>query len=519
MKKIILLLILLLPAIWFLLKPGFFPSDDGEWMVVRLSDFHRSVVSGQIPVRWAARLNFSYGYPVFDFLYPLSLYVGELLHLIGFSFVWSVKLVFIFSFILSAFFMYLWRKKIVSAIFYAYAPYRFLDVYVRGSIGEAIGFVFLPLVFWSIQKLSEKFQKKYLVIGSLAYAALIMSHNIMAMIFTPIILAYIIWLFLPKKDKKFLYSCLLLLAFALAVSCFFWLPAIYDSRFVIFNQVSVTNPLEHFPSIRQLLIPSWGYGPSVVGFNDQASYQIGLLHLAIVATAFLVIDWGISFFVLVFLAAVFLMLPVSGDLWKKLPFLNLVQFPWRLLAITAFSSSVLAGEVTRRVKPNLKRYLELSLLILVIALNFRYARPETVVSRGDGFYATNEATTTVKDEYMPIWVRKKPTARPDQKVEIISGTGVIENLKFNSRMVSFTTKSENGTVLQVNTVYFPGWQAIVDGQNQPIDYQNNKGLILLTVPSGMHLVLVEFKETAIRLLADIVSVFGLLGLIIVLRKR
>ncbi len=469
MKKIILLLILILPAIWFLLKPGFFPSDDGEWMVVRLTDFHRSVVSAQIPVRWAARLNFSYGYPVFNFLYPLSLYVGELFHLIGFSFVWSIKLVFIFSFILSSFFMYLWSKKIISAVFYAYAPYRFLDVYVRGSIGEAVGFIFLPLIFWSIQKLSQKTEKIYLVVGSLAYAALIMSHNIMAMIFTPVIIAYVFWLFWPRKDKRFLCSCLSLLVLSLALSCFFWLPAIYDSRFVIFNQVTVTNPIDHFPSLKQLLIPSWGYGPSVAGFNDQASYQIGLAHLAVIGAAFFALNQQIGFFILVFLATVFLMLPVSAFFWKNLPLLNLIQFPWRLLAITTLASSFLAGEIFARVKSGPKRYLELSLLILVIALNFRYAQPETVVNRGDGFYATNEATTTVKDEYLPIWVKEKPETRSDQKAEITSGTGLIENLTFNSKKVSFVARSDNETKIQVNTVYFPGWQASIDGKNQPID--------------------------------------------------
>ena len=52
----ILLSLLLLVAVWPLLKTGFFVSDDGEWMVVRLTDFHRSLVSGMFPVRWAAKL-------------------------------------------------------------------------------------------------------------------------------------------------------------------------------------------------------------------------------------------------------------------------------------------------------------------------------------------------------------------------------------------------------------------------------------------------------------------------------
>ena len=47
MKKllvIILLVLLTLPAITALIRPGFFPSHDGEWMVIRLSAFHQFTI-------------------------------------------------------------------------------------------------------------------------------------------------------------------------------------------------------------------------------------------------------------------------------------------------------------------------------------------------------------------------------------------------------------------------------------------------------------------------------------------
>ena len=108
----VLLFFILMIAVWPLLKTGFFVTDDGEWMVIRLTDFHRSLVSGMFPVRWAARLNHQFGYPVFNFLYPLSLYWGEVFYLIGFNFVNSIKLVFVSSFFLSTFFMYLFAKEL-----------------------------------------------------------------------------------------------------------------------------------------------------------------------------------------------------------------------------------------------------------------------------------------------------------------------------------------------------------------------------------------------------------------------
>lgn len=69
-----------------LMRSGFFITDDGEWMIIRLSAFYQSLADGQFPVRFLGRLNNSYGYPVSNFLYPGFLYLGSLLHILGASF-------------------------------------------------------------------------------------------------------------------------------------------------------------------------------------------------------------------------------------------------------------------------------------------------------------------------------------------------------------------------------------------------------------------------------------------------
>src|SRR3990167_1912376 len=80
-------------VLWPLARLGFFVSDDGEWMIIRLSAFYQSLAEGQFPVRFLGRLNHSYGYPVANFLYPGFLYIGSVIHRIGFSFVDSIKLI------------------------------------------------------------------------------------------------------------------------------------------------------------------------------------------------------------------------------------------------------------------------------------------------------------------------------------------------------------------------------------------------------------------------------------------
>jgi len=531
MKKFILPLIVILltfPVIISLLHPGFFPSDDGEWMVVRLSDFHRSVVSLQLPVRWAARLNYGYGYPVFNFLYPLSLYFGEFFHLMGFNFVSSIKLVFIFSFILSGLTMYIFASKywdkwagLLCAILYVYTPYRLLDVYVRGSIGEALSFVFPPLILWSIINLQKKFKAKVFIIGSMSFAFLIMSHNIIAFIFIPVILLFLIWGFIQReKDIQFFIRNLLFLGLGLGLTAFFWFPALYDQQFTIMSQTPISNFFDYFLSIKQLIIPTWGYGPSLPGGNGNVSYQLGLLPLIFLLISLLLIFIlkinsnskeikQVFPFIIISLLSIFLMLPISSFFWQIIPITNLIQFPWRILAITTFSISIVAGFVVSLVGEKGK-ILVIVAILLMIGLSYSYARPILFVDRGEGFYTTNEATTTVKDEYMPIWVQEKPESHAKDKIQFVQGSGSINNIIFNSRKVSAEIQANTDSVVQVNSVYFPGWSAYLSTNKINIDYQNVYGLINLRVPRGNYQLIVEFKETPVRLLADLISVLSLL---------
>lgn len=226
-KKVIpflLLFIICIPLIWPLLQPGFFVTDDGNWMIIRLSAFHQTLRSGQFPVRFLYPLNHGFGYPVTNFLYPLPFYMGEIIHLFGFGFVDSIKILFILSFILGAFFMYLYAG-FFAAVIYSYMPYRLFDVYKRGSLGESVAFIFLPLIFYLVDK-------KRIALASIATAALITSHNVTAFIFLPVI-------FLYSKNIK-------LILMALILSAWFWLPALYDLQFTRAATVQVADFSKYF---------------------------------------------------------------------------------------------------------------------------------------------------------------------------------------------------------------------------------------------------------------------------------
>ena len=509
-KQIVIILILTALALWPFFKRGYFESHDGEWMVIRFTAFHQSLATGQIPVRFTDRLNNNYGYPVLNFLYPLPFYLAEIPKFIGFGFVDSIKIIFVISTIASALAMF-WAMRelfgnwesLTASLLYVYFPYRFVDLYVRGSIGENLAFVFLPVIFGSITKIAQG-KKIYLSILSFSTAALILSHNVIAALFTPLFL--VMSFLMVKKDKVMIAAFFVL---GILLSAFFAIPAIYDLKYVKLSQIKVSQIGDHLVSIAQLIKPSWGYGPNP---HDSFPTQIGIIPLAILLSAIYlfikekkkspVVGLLISASVL----CAFLMIKISIHAWEVIPFLDTIQFPWRLLSVVMFASCVLCAYVITSTK-NIKLVASL-VIVAAIASTILYTKPRSFVDRGDGFYATNEDSTTVRDEYLPLWVKAKPEKRADKKIEIEGGEISSQSIKQGNYQLMTKTKTNSNVV--VNTIYFPGWQVRIDGKKTPINYNNNRGLISFNLPEGEHKVIINYAHSPVHLASEIISLLGLI---------
>jgi len=516
MKRYLLLIVVLsLLALWPFFKKGFFESHDGEWMVIRFTAFHQTLTSGQFPVRFVDRLNNNYGYPVLNFLYPLSFYFAEIPKVLGFGFVDSIKIIFIISTIGSILAMY-WalsqifgrQASLVGAIVYLFIPYRFIDLYVRGSLGENLAFAFIPLVAGSIFKVS-KGNKVFIPIVAIFISGLILSHNVMAVIFLPLFLVMII--ILIKKDKLATIGAFIL---GILISTFFWLPALYDLRFVRFSQIDISNVADHLVKPLNLVVPSWGYGPNP---NDPAglSVQFGIVALAIFLSAFylrqalktknLLLDFFLLAFVLVF----FLMTKFSLPFWQNLPLADIIQFPWRLLSLIVFIVAFLAAYVINILNKK-KTILAVLIISASVISTIVYTKPLAFVDRGDGFYSTNEDSTTTRDEYLPLWVIQKPSKRANQKIEVDSKVAQIVTADIKQAHYKVTILAQAKTKVQVNTIYFPGWQVKVNGQRTPIDYQNQFGLMTFDLPQGQHEVIINYGRSPVHLTSEIISIVAIL---------
>lgn len=490
-------LIVLLIAGFFLLRPlletGFFLSDDGEWMVIRLSAFFQSLRDGQIPARFLGRLNHGYGYPVANFLYPGFLYVGSVIHALGFSFVDSVKILLAGSIIGSSIFTFFWLRvyfssfaSLMGSLSFLLAPYLVFDLYVRGSVGEIFAFLPVTAAFYAIAS------KKGWILAP-AVGLLVIAHNSLALLFLPYIMLYAI----SQKYLNTLWQIIL----GIGLSTFFWMPVMIEKQYVRFDLITVSEVSDYFLNFQTLMLIGPVFIISFVGLLlSKQKKAHNVLHMVF------------------FVCSLFMTLPLSGVLWNGLHLGPFVQFPYRFLAVTLVAGCFLVAEIVSTISLRYKISFSVFACILWIVTISPRMGAITHIEREDGFYTTNEATTTVADEYMPRWATKVPTERTNQKLIIRDGIGLIDVTYTNTRRIEANIFLETHGLVRFNTVYYPGWGVLIDDMPVEIQKNNEMGVIQFSVPSGKHRIVIEFRETPLRLIADMVSIgCGLVWIILSVR--
>lgn len=502
-------------------KRGYFTTQDGEWAIVRLAEMQREIFDFQLPPRWADYLNHGYGYPLFLFTYPLPYYAGFLLRVLGFSLISSIKAVFVLSTFVSVLAMYFWAKRywgefgaVVSAVLYIMVPYRLVDFYFRGSIGEIVSMAVFPLVLWSLDNFIYK-EYKNSSISAFFFALLILSHNASALFFTFFLVFYLIF----KSNLKFTKIINLVRPFiqGLLLSAFFWLPAFFERKYVYLGHFSLADKFLHFADIADLITyKDNGIKPSL---------YLGIVHLIVFFLTFFMLTVKLKkkklslkpLLVLNLLTVfflIFLLFPFSSFLWK-FPFLKSVDFPWRVLVLVSFCLSFLSGSLVLLPKG---RWIGIFLIIMSFIFYYPLVKTQKQIFKDDSYYETNDATTTSVDELMPIWVLKKPKDRPLYKIET-KGKAEVSNLFYDSSKVEFLVNVfADKAEIWVNTLYFPGWKFWINGQEIAIYPVEKTGVIGFNLPKGEYWVRGKFTRTPIRLFADMLTVLGFLSIILSTKK-
>ena len=495
-----------------------FLSHDTVTHAARSAMYANAISDGQLLPRWAEYANYGFGSPFFIFYYPLTGYMTALLYLSGVSIESSLLLISALCFIIGPVFFYLWTKKLFkseeiaffSSIFFLVLPNRFLTLHVRGGIGELLDFSLLPLIFYCIEKFRDKKVIQTVFLLSISYALLVLSHNGISLMFTPIILLYSIF---RKSFIKTAFS----LGFGLLLSAFFWIPALFEAKYTAGLHYFGNMYAEHFAPITSFIYSPWGFGPDVNKAGG-LSPQIGIFGFLILASVlYLLLKQKLQsekrvvlFWIFCFVAGLFMATSYSDVLWKNSDFLKKFQFPWRFISIPSFVVAVLFPYVLLRIK---NKQVIVILMAIILLFSTQFMGVSKSIHYPDSYYFAYEGSTYFHNEGTTIWSAGDPSKRAKSQIELIGGEAEINNVLKKGILHSFEINSKTPSIVLDNTIYFPGWEAYVDGEKTIIEYQdpNNRGLITFNVPEGKHQVVVKFGETKLRLLSNILSTVGIIG--------
>lgn len=501
--------VLLLSAIFPLLGKRYIPTHDGEYHIIRIVEFSKMLQAGSLFPRWAPDLNSGYGIPIFQYHYPFPNYVGSLFRVfthdavLAFQLSGAAAIMFLFAG-LTYWLLYFFPRTYAAlgAIVGVYTPYVFLDVYIRGSIGEiwAIGFFAFALGYME--------RKKYYG-AAVCFAGIVLSHNILGMLFGLFLGVYTIY-----RKRSVIY-----LGVGVLVSAFFWMPAIFEQKYVV--GLNTVNFRDHFVQLYELLIPSWGSEFSATGgIGNKMSFQLGMIPIIVLGISACIsykhrhanTSRLLLFFLMWMFGVLLLMFPSSTPFWEILTPVQFIQYPWRLLAfvipITAFSASYVFTHIR-------SLYFVYALLFSVLAFTYRYSRPVTYEPRDEHHYISrknfSDGTSSMGNSFSTVWTSWKEV-RPTQKASVINGT-VVDTAQRSYTNTEFEVDMIQSGLMDIHTLYFPGWTAYIDGKKTDIFFRDT-GTIRIGVPSGTHMVRLKFEDTPIRTVANIISIASFITLTI-----
>lgn len=529
----------LLPLMSIFATADFPHTQDGLVHLPRIAAYHKALLDGQLPVRWAGDLNYGYGMPLFNFIYHFPYILSSLLLFAGLTLAGAFKVALALSFVLSGVFMLAFtkaffedgKKALLVTIFYQFAPFRLVEVLIRGSFGEVYTYAFLPLALFGLTRFFKKEAFRWFFLAAFATFLLIITHNSVSLLFFGLLASFV---FSFAKNRRLLLLGSAALLVGLTLASFYWIPAVLEHKFTHGNLFMRYVYRDHFPSLSSLFIPNVTNSRA---FRDgDVPMQIGLFHtVAIAAGAFIVLRRRVNaqikrtiFFPLTLVAfSLFFMQPVSTVVWEHVSFLRQFQFPWRFLSLVCFATAMLSVSFLSLSFLRKRRMAYAALLFLAVFSTIVYWRPPLGYDKtlNESSFWNFPLTTTYYGETDVIWSAGPANAYPKRRVDIIAGKGTIGSFTKKSNVHAFVVDAETEVSIVDRTQYFPGWRAYVDGRPALIQFQdpNSRGLIVFPVPKGIHSVSVVLEGSKVRLFADLLTLLGFAGLfvagVVTIRKR
>src|SRR5271157_17051 len=487
--------------------------------------------------RWSAATNHGFGEPFFIFYPPLSRMIGAML---GLVLPWRmVPGVYVWM-VLTLAGAVMWRcaqewlqppGALMAALLYATNPYLLLTVYKRCNYAELLAIALFPALVWGGIRMGKDARHVVLPL-SLIFATLWISDLPSAVVASYTLAGLLVLGSLVYRSiRPLLYGTLAILA-GLGAIAFFLLPAAWERRWI---NIGEAIKFQWMPEHNFLF--SHGNLPQYVTFNRGLSF-FALLVIAVTAGAAELAsqlrrdkpqDWRLLAGLDV--ASTFMMLPPSLVLYRTLPELRFIQFPWRWFSPLCVAGAILTASAVAQAR---RKWIPRAIAAFAVAC---IAAVITHTSWWDPDHHLDELNAVVHSEVgfrsiatwdLPLGSQPSQLDRSAPLVTLANSAddkGPPANIAVNEWAAErklFSVDSSRPLLLKLRLVNYPAWQAKINGKVVPIQTDVGTGQMLVAVPAAFSRVEIDFGRTLDRTLGiaiSLVTVFGIFPLLLWLGKE
>ncbi|NLL02286.1 MAG: hypothetical protein GX265_04625 [Mollicutes bacterium] len=497
--SVICILIVCIILIAPLLSPSYVWGHDSAFHISNIKSLVTSISKGN----WF----FPKIYPIIanNFGYGTGLFYGQLPHMIvallkicigmffDISIIDSMKIVHFVTLFCSAFFMYLFTKKVtnkklislVGAIIYITFPYRLSEIYVRDAFAENITFVFLPLIFYGLYELLYgKSSSKFYIPFIIGTSALVLTHTITTFYTALIVFIYLLFNFKKVFKKDIIKKICIALSFIFFLTSFYTIPLIEQklhANINIFTNHELFN--SNNVSIRSLFLSN------LFPFAGNQSMD-GIVYYLLIPTIMMLLfsiynyknikldnkEMFLQFFII---GSICLLMTTNIFPWKYMPKMLLyIQFPWRLLVFVTFFYSLSSILILITLKDNLIKPVSYFLIMIFLILSVDSINLTRLITYTEDQVNASTSGIGAINDYLPSKVLKNYEYYNHRGKDLVitSGSG---DASLNSLSVPFTNFDiyvEKGPMtVEFPMLYYYGYTSYcTNKKKEPLEVKESK---------------------------------------------
>lgn len=510
---------------------------DGPTHLANIAQFTAALRAGDFPVRWMDGFA-NYGMPMGVIVQQTTSYLGALFNLILNNTVLSYNLVVFVGTFFSLYFFYLFlrchfsnKSSLLGIVLFAFAPYRIINVYIRGALPEYFAHVFFPLILMGLYYWIVKRDTKGLMILGGGLVGILLTHPFTLVIGSFLFAPYALFLLLRNvKKEQFIAVCIpigITACIAIGITAYYILPLFTEIKYFYYGRSGQGLLPGQDLSLLNYLGDHWNYFTQYDIDVRGHVIHLGLFELGMVLAG--ILYWSVKdvrskslpLLLSIFVVLVFFTTRFANPIYTSIKFLGGIQHNWRMFTSIVFIAPLIGAYIHNKTQSQIFFWL---LIGIVFFSRIPQLYGKNYLSEPEVKYYWNKENLH-GNVLNTIWTgptQDYPVKK--QKGEIIAGKGAILERKESNSVRTYTVRADTELRMVDNTFYFPGWRVYVDGVETLIEFQdmNYRGVITYMVAPGTHTVEVRFTNTKIRLLGNILSIISL-GLAVVaisiLKKR